>query len=116
MHPTVKPVALVADAIKDCSKRNGIILDPFAGSGTTVIAAERTGRRAYAMEIDPRYVETAIRRWEDYTGDHAVHAETRLTFAEMQKIRSQEPAADLGDPSINGSPVERLEREAPNVQ
>ena len=62
LHPTVKPVALVADAIKDCSKRNGIVLDCFAGSGTTVIAAEKTGRRGYAMEIDPRYVDTDIRR------------------------------------------------------
>ena len=61
MHPTVKPVALVADAIKDCSKRGGIVLDGFAGSGTTIIAAEKTGRRACAMEIDPVYVETAIR-------------------------------------------------------
>ena len=62
MHPTVKPVALIADAIKDCSKRRGIVLDPFVGAGTTIIAAEKTGRRAYAMELDPRYVDTAIRR------------------------------------------------------
>ena len=53
MHPTVKPVALVADAIQDVTRRNGIVLDPFAGSGTTVIAAEKTGRRAGVMEIDP---------------------------------------------------------------
>ena len=112
MHPTVKPVALVADAILDCSKRGGIILDPFAGSGTTVIAAERTGRSAYAMELEPRYVETAIHRWQDYTGEQAIHAETGRTLAEMRKIRSQEPTADPGDPSINGSPVEPVEREA----
>ncbi len=80
-----------------------------------MIAAERTGRRAYAMEIEPVYVEIAIRRWEDYTGEHAIHAEAGRTFAEMQKIRSQEPAADLGDPNINGSPVEPLEREACHV-
>ncbi len=115
MHPTVKPVALVADAMFDCSKRGGIVLDAFAGSGTTVIAAERTSRTAYALEIDPVYVETMIRRWEDYTGEQAIHAETRLTFAEMQKVRSQEPAADLRDPSINGSPVEPLEGEARHV-
>ncbi len=65
MHPTVKPVALVADAIKDCSRRNGLVLDPFAGSGTVLIAAERTGRRARALEIDPHYVDVAVRRWEN---------------------------------------------------
>lgn len=67
MHPTVKPVALVADAIKDCSRRGGIVLDAFAGSGTTLIAAERTGRRAYVLELDPKYVDVAIRRWERTT-------------------------------------------------
>jgi DNA modification methylase len=72
MHPTVKPVALVADAIKDCSKRNSLVLDPFAGSGTILIAAERTGRRARALEIDPNYVDVAIRRWEHYSGKSAV--------------------------------------------
>ena len=68
MHPTVKPVALIADAIKDCSKRNGLILDPFLGSGTTVLAAEVTGRRAAGLELDPRYVDCAIRRWQRTTG------------------------------------------------
>jgi DNA modification methylase len=62
MHPTVKPTALVADAIKDCSRRNSLVLDPFAGSGTVLIAAERTGRRVRALEIDPRYVDVALRR------------------------------------------------------
>ena len=82
MHPTVKPVALVADAILDCSKRSGIVLDCFAGSGTTLIAAEKTGRTAYAMELDPRHVDTAVRRWQDYTGEAAVHAETGLNFTQ----------------------------------
>jgi DNA modification methylase len=68
MHPTVKPVAMVADAIKDCSRRKGIILDPFMGSGTTLIAAERTGRRARGIELDPAYVEVAVWRWQSYTG------------------------------------------------
>ena len=72
MHPTVKPVALVADAIKDCSRRNDLVLDPFAGSGTMLIAAERTGRRAAALEIDPHYVDVAIRRWQHFTGKAAV--------------------------------------------
>jgi DNA modification methylase len=80
MHPTVKPVALVADAIKDCSKRQGIILDAFAGSGTTLIAAEQTARRAYAIEIDPKYVDTTIRRWQTCTSERAVHAESGRPF------------------------------------
>ena len=87
LHPTVKPVALVADAIKDCSKRRGIVLDPFAGSGTVFIAAQKTTRRAYAMELDPRYVDTAVRRWEAYTGETAVHDETRLSFVKMREAR-----------------------------
>jgi hypothetical protein len=62
LHPTVKPVKLVADAILDCSKRGGIVLDPFAGSGTTLVAAERTGRRGYGIELDPLYIDVIIRR------------------------------------------------------
>lgn len=88
MHPTVKPVALIADAIQDCSHRNGIVLDPFAGSGTTVVAAERVGRRAYCMEIDPRYVDVAIRRWEDLTGENALLESRGITFAELANERS----------------------------
>jgi predicted RNA methylase len=93
MHPTVKPVALVADAIKDCSKRNGLVLDPFAGSGTVLIAAERTGRRARALEIDPRYVDVAVRRWEAYTGKVAVLAATDKTFEEIAEQRTCNSAA-----------------------
>jgi hypothetical protein len=80
LHPTVKPVALVADAIRDCSKRGGLILDPFAGSGTSLIAAERTGRRACALELDPKYVDVAIRRWERFTGAKARHGGTGAPF------------------------------------
>lgn len=82
MHPTVKPTQMVMDAIKDCSKRNGIILDPFGGSGTTLIAAEKTGRKARLIELDPLYCDTIIRRWQDLTGEDAVHAETRRTYNE----------------------------------
>src|SRR5712672_769610 len=82
MHPTVKPVALVVDAIKDCSKRNGLVLDPFCGSGTILIAAERTGRKARALEIDPLYVDVAIRRWEALTGKSATLV-TGETFEEV---------------------------------
>ena len=67
MHPTVKPLALVADAILDCSKRSGIVLDVFAGSGTTLIASEKTGRRGYGMEIDPHYADVIIHRFEQFT-------------------------------------------------
>ena len=77
LHPTVKPVALVADAILDCSARGDVVLDGFSGSGSTIIAAERVGRVCYTMEIDPIYVDTAIRRWQRYTGNAAVHAVTK---------------------------------------
>jgi len=87
LHPTVKPVALVADLIRDCSRRNGIILDPFGGSGTTILAAERTGRVARAIELDPLYVDVAIRRWERITDISAKHAETGLMFCETAAKR-----------------------------
>ena len=83
LHPTVKPVALVADAILDCSERGGIVLDAFLGSGTTVIAAERTGRRCYAMELDPVFVDTAIRRWQALTGGKAHHAAGGRLFDDL---------------------------------
>lgn len=72
MHPTVKPVAMVADAIRDCSNRGDVILDAFSGSGTTIIAAEQTGRRGYAVEYDPKYVDVAVRRWQALTGGKAL--------------------------------------------
>ncbi len=86
MHPTVKPVALVADAILDASNRGDIVLDPFSGSGTTLIAAEKAGRRGAAMEFEPHYVDTAIRRWQSLTGDHAIHAENGLAFDDLEAI------------------------------
>ena len=88
MHPTVKPVALVADAIKDCSHRGDIVLDTFAGSGTTLIACEKTGRRGFAMELDPIYVDGAIRRWEDYSGGIATLEATGTTFEETAHVRT----------------------------
>jgi DNA modification methylase len=89
MHPTVKPVALVADAIKDCSARGGIVLDPFMGSGTTLIAAERTGRRGRGIEINPIYVDVAARRWQSYTGKAAVLKANGLTFEQVAEQRAQ---------------------------
>jgi DNA modification methylase len=86
MHPTVKPVAMVADAMRDCSKRNGIILDPFSGSGTTIIAAEQTGRRCYAMEIDPHYVDVAIRRWQAVTGQAATLEGSDISFDQVAQM------------------------------
>lgn len=83
LHPTVKPVALVADAIKDCTKRGDLVLDTFCGSGTSILAAERVGRRACALEIEPRYVDVAIRRWQSFTRRDAIHIETGVTFEEL---------------------------------
>jgi hypothetical protein len=85
LHPTVKPVALVADAILDCSARGDIILDPFLGSGTTVIAADRVGRVCYGLEIDPLYVDTIVRRWEKFTKKQAVHEASGREFREMEE-------------------------------
>lgn len=82
VHPTVKPVALVADAMKDCTRRQDIVLDTFCGSGTTVLAAERVGRRAYGLELEPRYIDVAIRRWQAFTRRDAVHSQTGQTFDE----------------------------------
>jgi DNA modification methylase len=84
MHPTVKPVALVADAILDCSTRKAIVLDCFGGSGTTLIAAERVGRRGYLMEYEPKYADTIIERYQQLTGDHAVHAVSQVSFNDMR--------------------------------
>lgn len=98
MHPTVKPVAMVVDAIKDCSRRGGIVLDPFGGSGTTLIAAERTGRRGHLIEIDPQYVDVIVRRWQALTGREARHADTDQSFADLAAERlaaSAEEAAHV---------------------
>jgi DNA modification methylase len=84
-HPTVKPAALVADAIKDCSKRGDLILDPFGGSGTTMIAAEKTKRRAALIELDPHYVDTIVRRWQAYTDAEAMDADTGTRFSERER-------------------------------
>lgn len=80
IHPTVKPIKLVADALLDCSARGDLVLDPFLGSGSTLMAAERVGRRCYGIEIDPLYVDTIIRRWQAQTGDDAIHDTTGRRF------------------------------------
>ena len=83
LHPTVKPVAMVADAILDCSARGDTVLEGFLGSGTTLIAAERTGRRCCGLELDPRYVDTIIRRWQNLTGGKAVQATSGRSFDDL---------------------------------
>jgi DNA modification methylase len=84
MHPTPKSVRMVADAILDCTARGEIVLDPCLGSGTSVIAAERTGRRCFGLEIDPHYVDTVIRRWQRYTGGQALHAASGKSFNQLE--------------------------------
>ncbi|MFN4281600.1 MAG: site-specific DNA-methyltransferase [Alphaproteobacteria bacterium] len=91
-HPTVKPVAMISDIIRDCTKRGETVLDPFCGSGTILIAAERTGRHARAIELDPLYVDAAIRRWQTLTGIEARLAGENATFAEIAAERSTEAA------------------------
>jgi DNA modification methylase len=87
-HPTVKPVQLVADAIKDCSRRGDIVLDPFIGSGTTILAAERVGRRCCGLELDPIYVDAAVRRWQKFTKRDAVLEVSGQTFDEVAAERT----------------------------
>jgi DNA modification methylase len=88
VHPTCKPIPLVAEAIRDVSRHGEIVLDSFMGSGTTLLAAERTGRIAYGMDLDPLYVDVAIRRWEKMTGKVAVLAETGESFAAVAARRT----------------------------
>jgi DNA modification methylase len=93
MHPTVKPVALVADALLDCSNREGLVLDVFGGSGTTLVAAESVGRRGRAIEIDPRYVDTIVRRMASVTAAKAELAGTGLSFEDVAAVRAVEGGA-----------------------
>jgi DNA modification methylase len=92
MHPTVKPVALVADAIRDCSRRGEIVLDIFGGSDTTLIAAESCGRQARLLEYDPAYCDTILTRWQAYTGKRASHAGDGRAFEELAAERQLAPA------------------------
>src|SRR3569623_57003 len=85
LHPTVKPVALVADAIRDCSHRKGIVLDAFSGSCSTLIAAEQTGRRGYGIEIDPLYCDVTIRRLREVCGLEAILAAAGKSFKDIRR-------------------------------
>jgi DNA modification methylase len=87
MHPTVKPVAMIADAIMDCSRRVKIVLDCFGGSGSTLIAAEKTGRCARLIEYDPAYCDTIIRRWKLHSGKRAVLLGSDTCFEDISEQR-----------------------------
>jgi DNA modification methylase len=87
LRPTVKLTALVADAIRDVSRRGAIVLDPFAGNGTTIIAAEKTGRHGRAIELDPLYCDVIVRRWQQYTGKAARLEGSDLTFEDVEATR-----------------------------
>lgn len=100
-HPTPKPVELISDALLDVTARGDIIIDPFLGSGTSIIAAEKTGRIVYGMELDPRYVDLIIHRFETYTKIEAVHAETNVTFKQLKALREKEGVIEMKPTTIN---------------
>jgi hypothetical protein len=112
LHPTPKPVALVADAIRDASNRNDLVLDAFSGSGTTIIAAAKTGRRARVIELDPQYVDVAIRRWQSWAGETARHVASRMTFADLSTARQGDAGADetAPPPTVTSCPNVRVRR------
>jgi len=87
-HPTPKPVAMMERILKTSLPDGGICIEPFAGSGSTLIAAESTGRKCYTMELSPVYVDVTIKRWEKFTGYQAIHIETGKTFEELRAIRN----------------------------
>jgi DNA modification methylase len=86
-HPTPKNVEMCADALRDVTHQGEIVLDPFLGSGTTLVAAETTARVCYGIELEPGFVDVIVRRWEEFTGEQAIHAESGLTFTEMAELR-----------------------------
>ncbi len=94
MHSTPKPVRMLADAMLDVTERGQIVLDPFMGSGSTLIAAERVGRRAFGIELDPRYADTILRRFMAHSGEAVIHVETGMSFAEVERVRVTETQAD----------------------
>jgi DNA modification methylase len=109
-HPTPKPVAAIIDALKDCSRRGDVILDPFAGSGTAVIAAERIGRKARLIELDPHYVDLIVRRWQTVTGGNAILADDLRCFFEIEAERQASPVTDESHatkPAIAGGAHEK---------
>jgi DNA modification methylase len=83
LHPTMKPVALVERAIRNSSRKGDLVFDPFGGSGTTLIAAEKTGRHASLIELDPKYVDVIVRRWQEFTGETAVLESSGQSFDDL---------------------------------
>jgi len=115
MHPTVKPVAMIADAMRDCSRRGSIVLDAFAGSGTAIMAAEQLGRRAFCMEIDPHYADVAIRRWQAFTRrDACSRARTRFSTRSPKAVEANGAIRQNGggaDEQSAGSAKSRARRQ-----
>jgi hypothetical protein len=107
MHPTVKPVRLVADAILDCTRRGDLVLDGFAGSGTTLLAAERSERVGFGIEIDPRYVDVALRRMAEHAGLEAVHVESGKSFDEIAAERTAESPPAETESSEPGTSLQK---------
>lgn len=101
LHPMMKPVELVERAIRNSSQPDDVVLDPFGGSGTTMIAAEKAGRHARLMELDPKYVDTIVRRWQDYTGQKATRQSDGVPFDTLMSaaegLERGEPAAEVAD-------------------
>ena len=88
MHPTMKPVELARRAIRNSTREGEIVLDLFAGASSTIIGAEQTGRLGYALELDPKYVDVGVRRWQELTGKQATHAAEKKTFDAIAKARA----------------------------
>ena len=88
LHPTMKPVELVERAVVNSSRRGEIVLDAFGGSGSTLIACQKTGRQARVLEVEARYVDVMVRRWQEFTGEQAVRAGDGRSFAEVERERS----------------------------
>jgi DNA modification methylase len=110
MHPTVKPVAMIAEAMRDCTSKGDIVLDPFLGSGTTLIAAEKVGRRCFGIEYEPGFVDCAVRRWQAYSAADAILEGDGRTFDEISAAREAERPA----PSPPANPTEN--RDSPESE
>src|SRR6266403_1943979 len=106
MHPTVKPVTMIADAIRDVTRRGAIVLDPFAGSGSTLIAAEKTGRQARCIEYEPKYCDVIVRRWQAYTGKAATFDGIDLNFEDFEGARASAEARRAAKPIPPAGPAE----------
>lgn len=94
LHPTMKPVELVERAIRNSSRPGDIVLDPFGGSGTTLIAAEKTGRIGWLIELDPKYVDVIVRRWQDWSGQEAYRELDAVKFNDLEAMASMLISAD----------------------